>query len=123
MRLSSSSCVHPRQHHRSGRACTYAEVLTPEEADKEIPPRLRVKGSRHAASTISAVNYMLALSALEGKSSRWKNITKESQVQLKRRLSEYYSGSETDESIDENEKGEVKAATSALLALKEATRT
>ena len=59
MRLSSSSCVHTRQHliHRSGHACTYAEVLTPEEADKEIPPRLRVKGSRHAASTVSAVNY------------------------------------------------------------------
>ena len=101
---------------------TYTEMLTEEEADKEISPRLRVKGSRayRIDRKSRKVCWPFLHPVLESKSRRWKNITNESQEQLNRSLCDFNSATESDESSDENEEGEVNAATSALLALKKA---
>ena len=101
---------------------TYTEMLTEDEADKEICPRLRVKGSRayRIDRKSRKICWPFLHPVMKGKSRRWKNITKESQEQLNRSLCDFNSATESDESSDENEEGEVNAATSALLALKKA---
>ena len=101
---------------------TYTEMLTEDEADKEICPRLRVKGSRayRIDRKSRKICWPFLHPVLESPSRRWKNITKESQEQLNRSLCDFNSATESDESSDENEEAEVNAATSALLALKKA---
>jgi len=67
---------------------TYTELLSPEQADKEVDPTVRVPGARAYRINMKTVRLCepFVEPALVGKSRRWKKVTPETQTLVEERL-------------------------------------